>query len=322
MTLLIDLFRDSHRVFGSSVASKLPLPDWIRGYSHTSNEVIAKQSSCPPNLDLGEFRAIGHMRSGARIQWQNILVQLYAPTVDFNNIETALVVLQAIGESGPCHDNPESHLRDSHAIVQDEDFARKLLGGLEATLLRFKENWECDIALFTLTSLCNRVMSLANSKTVWLACCDFTRQVRSVARDWAGKLLMKRADSDSEVERKDLHNRILAMALVSSSTFNTDVQHTARVLNDNQSVTEFLEASILIHDHHPTHACTLSPVALVSLQAWRKLCYRYEAAILVYIAIDRSCLDRAVIMVIAIFMALVLGCLRSPYPSEPIVRDG
>ncbi|KAK7937469.1 uncharacterized protein PG986_014337 [Apiospora aurea] len=278
-----------------AVGSKLPLPDWIRGYSHTSNEVIARQSTCPPDLDLGEFRAIGHVRSGARLQWLNILVQLYAPPVDFNNIETALVILQAIGESGPCHDKPESHLRDSHAIVQDEDFARKLLGGLEATLLRFKENWECDIALFTLTSLCNRVMSLANSKIVWSACCDFTRQVRSVARNWAGKLLMKRADSDSEVERKDLHNRILAMALVSSSTFNADVRHTARVLNDNQSVTEFLEASILIHDHHPTNSCPLSPLALVSLQAWRKLCYRYEATIHDYIANDRSCLDRAVL---------------------------
>ncbi|KAK7987451.1 hypothetical protein PG989_007766 [Apiospora arundinis] len=279
-----------------AVASKLPLRDWIRGYSHTSNEVIAKQSTCPQNLDLGEFRAIGHIRSGARLQWQNILVQLYAPTVDFNNIETTLVVLQAIGETGPCHDNPESHLRDSHAIVQDEDFACQLLGGLEATLLRFKENWECDIALFTLTSLCNRVMSLVNSEKVVLACCDFTRQVRSVARDWAGKLLLKRADPGvSEVERKYLHNRILAMALVSSSTFNADTQHTTLVLNDNQSVTEFLEASILIHDHHPTNTCTLSPVALVSLQAWRKLCYRYEATIHVYIALDRSCLDRAVL---------------------------
>ncbi|KAK8019158.1 hypothetical protein PG990_004296 [Apiospora arundinis] len=257
---------------------------------------LAEYQALQASLDLGEFRAIGHIRSGARLQWQNILVQLYAPTVDFNNIETTLVVLQAIGEIGPCHDNPESHLRDSHAIVQDEDFACQLLGGLEATLLRFKENWECDIALFTLTSLCNRVMSLVNSEKVVLACCDFTRQVRSVARDWAGKLLLKRADPGvSEVERKYLHNRILAMALVSSSTFNADTQHTTLVLNDNQSVTEFLEASILIHDHHPTNTCTLSPVALVSLQAWRKLCYRYEATIHVYIALDRSCLDRAVL---------------------------
>ncbi|KAK8135492.1 hypothetical protein PG984_003432 [Apiospora sp. TS-2023a] len=208
-----------------AAASRLPLPDWIRGYSHTSNEVIAHQSACPANMALDEFKAIGHMRSGARLQWWNILVQLYAP-------------IQAIGEGGPYVDDPDSHLRDAHAVVQDEVFARKFLDGLQTALLRFRENWECATALFILVSLCNRVMALANSEDIWSACCHFGRQIRSVACHWANTLLNKRAETDSEVERSDLNDRILAMALVSSSTFDTDIQHAARVLNDGSKVLE------------------------------------------------------------------------------------
>ncbi len=39
---------------------------------HTSNEVIAAQWSCPGDMSLEEFRAVGHLRSGAGLQWANI----------------------------------------------------------------------------------------------------------------------------------------------------------------------------------------------------------------------------------------------------------
>ena len=48
----------------------------------TPNTVIAGQSDCPDHMSLDEYRALSTIPLGYRIQWQNILLQLTAPSVD------------------------------------------------------------------------------------------------------------------------------------------------------------------------------------------------------------------------------------------------
>lgn len=57
------------------------------------NIVIASQSNCPDHMSLDEHKALSTIPLGYRIQWQNILLQLSVPSVDFKKVETGLVIL-------------------------------------------------------------------------------------------------------------------------------------------------------------------------------------------------------------------------------------
>jgi hypothetical protein len=68
----------------AELARGLPVEDWIRYATHTSNDVVAGQSRCPLDTTLDEFRAFGNLRSGVALQWSNLLCQLIVPSVDLN----------------------------------------------------------------------------------------------------------------------------------------------------------------------------------------------------------------------------------------------
>jgi hypothetical protein len=68
----------------AELARGLPVENWIRHATHTSNDVVAGQSRCPSDTTLDEFRAFGNLRSGVTLQWANVLGQLVIPSVDLN----------------------------------------------------------------------------------------------------------------------------------------------------------------------------------------------------------------------------------------------
>jgi hypothetical protein len=68
----------------AELARGLPVENWIRHATHTSNDVVAGQSRCPLDTTLDEFRAFGNLRSGVTFQWANVLGQLVIPSVDLN----------------------------------------------------------------------------------------------------------------------------------------------------------------------------------------------------------------------------------------------
>jgi hypothetical protein len=117
------------------------------------NVVIASQSQCPAHISLDEFKALGSIPQ-PQLQWQNILLQLSVPVVDFKTIETNLVILQSIYQTGP--PDKSNFLRVGHDIVDDEMFAHSLLGALHEALNRVKENWESCNALSIFISLASR----------------------------------------------------------------------------------------------------------------------------------------------------------------------
>ncbi|CAJ2503342.1 Uu.00g107360.m01.CDS01 [Anthostomella pinea] len=185
-------------------SSGFPLPAWIRGYQHRSNEVLAQQCRCPDNLTLDEFKAFGHLRSGLCLQWRNILTQMVMPCLDFSRDEVAILILQAACEAGPQDDYPGRILRDAHVFVEHKDYSLSLLAGLRQALERVRENWECGRAMFMFVSLCARILSLLPTRRIQQECLAFLTQVRSVSCRWIAVLLEKRAKTVEESYRKDL----------------------------------------------------------------------------------------------------------------------
>ena len=77
----------------------------------TANSVIASQHYCADDMDLQEFKELASLPLGHHIQWENIILQLIAPSVDFKKAESTMFILQCILQSGPSSDDV---LRSAH----------------------------------------------------------------------------------------------------------------------------------------------------------------------------------------------------------------
>ncbi|KAK8044597.1 hypothetical protein PG993_004621 [Apiospora rasikravindrae] len=295
--------------------STFPLPHWIRGYTHTSNEVIAQQSDCPAYMTLESFKAFGHIRSGYRLQWRNILAQLAMPSVDFNQVETALVILQAINEAGPCADEPSSELRDAHRLLNGQAFALSLVEALRAAYHRVCQNWECDVAMLVLACICTRLLCTSRDQGIRQACGKLLTDIRFTTRNWALSLADRADEPGSENEADEFNHRALAMSLACSSTFSVGRDELELIFFENDSVTTFLEVSYLIHTHRqsfdqrnqhenqgteapaaapPGDLKPQYPLIVIAMQSWHRICYLFQPFLTERIEQTRVCLDKAI----------------------------
>ena len=286
-----------------------PMTHLIRGYRHSSNRVIARQSYCPADMTLDGFKAFGHIRSGHRIQWMNILAQLAMPSVDFNQVETALVVLQAISEAGPCGDDPSRLLRNAHKILHDGSFASSLLNALQTAFRRIEENWECDVALLIFSSICTRLLCTSCDQGIRKLCGNLLSEMRAASRQWALLLAEKKAESESMTEQEDFNRRVLGMSYACSSTFAAGPDELDIVFGDEESVKTLLEISILIHDHRQVEGQNIqgnreqsrskdtvlrSSLMAVCSQSWYRSCYLSQTFLLARLPQYYSCIDNAI----------------------------
>ncbi|KAI0477366.1 hypothetical protein GGR56DRAFT_636982 [Xylariaceae sp. FL0804] len=269
------------------------LAQWIRYSSHSSNEVIASQSICAGHLNLEDFKAFGHVRSGARLQWINILTQVSMPALDLNSSETALVLLQACYEAGPNIDKDDSALRDAHGILERESFGLSLVKGLRDATTRVEKNWECENALLVFVCLTARLLSISPSLPVQEQCLAFLRHVRHTARDLVASLRDKIAAIQSSSDKDDLYERTLRMALVSSLTYNVNIPHIERILGNNEDATCLIETAIIIHDFlGKNRRC--SGLMTMLVQSWHRLCLNIRPIVVNKLRRSSGWLDEAI----------------------------
>ena len=171
-------------------------------------------------MTLDEYKSLATLPLGVKIQWQNILLELSAPLVDFKKVETAMFFLQIISQAGPPQDRTD--WRQSHSILSDPVFAIALLTRIEQGAERFKENWEMVHGISILISLVLRILSLAPSPDVQDLSLGVLRCLRQAARDWID-LVREKASHEADDKRKTyLTAKSIHIALVCSDTFNAE----------------------------------------------------------------------------------------------------
>ncbi|CAE6532541.1 unnamed protein product [Rhizoctonia solani] len=97
----------------------------LGGTTHTSNEVIASQFECPPELSLHEHIAFGSLRSGPHLQWLNILRGMEEGILRFGRYEVNLLHTQAAWQLGPL--SKVTYAREWHVELAKAEFAEKLV---------------------------------------------------------------------------------------------------------------------------------------------------------------------------------------------------
>ncbi|ORY67517.1 uncharacterized protein BCR38DRAFT_407490 [Pseudomassariella vexata] len=276
--------------------SSFPVPQWIGGCDHTSNQVVAQQFLSPQSMVLEEFKAFGHIRSGPRLQWYQILTQLMVTSVDLNKVETALLFLQAAYQAGPNIDGAPSPYRDSHRVLASREFGQPFLRGLWTTLARVEGSWECEVTLLILSCLCTRLLSCSPMADIHRGCFKLLARIRLLSRRWVTILVEKWSASAVEADRNELNQQGLRMALVCISTYDVDHRNLQHILSTDEAITHFIEVSIIIHDSHNQNGPPPpgSALTLIGLQLWQRLCYRVQKFVSGRIERLRHCLDQAV----------------------------
>ncbi|KAK1255540.1 hypothetical protein MKX08_009535 [Trichoderma sp. CBMAI-0020] len=210
----------------------------------TPNHVISRQSMCPGHLSLEEFKAMASIPVGYRVGWQNILVSLHTPALDFRKLDTVLILLQTSRQAGP--PLPESALRGSHQDLDDEDFAATLLQGLRLALTRISENWESFQALYAFISLATRLLSWAPCPAISRGCVSFIGECRQVALVWLRSLQDRVKDAQDETQRIELIERVFQVALVCMSSFYVNDEHLQQSVKNPAEACIMIESSIAI----------------------------------------------------------------------------
>lgn len=233
------------------------------------NSVLANLHDCPDNMSLEEYKALCTIPLGNLTQWQNILVQLNAPIVDFKKIETELVLLQCIGQVGPRRKG--AILRANHSILDSARFAEKLIDGLFRVSDYLKQNWQAASAFGLFTSLATHVLSISSHGHVRQRCEDFLGLARVVTLDWALTLKDKVQKSTDNATRNSFQAKAAAVALVCAATFDVDQQVLLELLRSTETASIFLQCCIIIQESAILVKRSDKSTSL-RYSRWRRLC--------------------------------------------------
>ncbi|KAH0439221.1 hypothetical protein CcaCcLH18_03016 [Colletotrichum camelliae] len=234
------------------------------------NTVISSQSQCPDDMSLDEYKALASIPLGFRIAWQNILLQLFAPTVDFKKWDVSLIVFQCIYQAGP---RGTSDLREAHIIVVEDDFSRTMLQGLAEFTNRCEKNWQCSAALATFIALARRLLAVTQSVDIQNQCLVYLYTARKIAFKWATFLREKARNIHEEKNKIRFQQRAMESFLICSDTFAVDEAFQHSMLSTDENASIFLQCSIGIQEFSDSLLYSLQTPVQYLYRRWQKACY-------------------------------------------------
>ncbi|KAK2606446.1 hypothetical protein QQS21_003139 [Conoideocrella luteorostrata] len=260
------------------------------------NTIPASLCNCPDNMSLEEYKALCALPFGNRTQWQNILVQLNAPAVDFKKIETELFLLQCIGQVGPRQEG--TVLRCNHCILDDSRFAESLIDSVNQVSHRLKQNWQAASAFGVFTSLVTHLLSISSHSRVRQKCLDFLEFARAVTLEWTLQLKDRVQESMDKVTRDGFRAKVADVALVCVGTFDVDYEVLVELLKSAETASVFLqcciiiqESELLIQKGESEHSTSLR------CRRWKRLCQTACPVLTMQILnLSNTALDNAIAM--------------------------
>lgn len=247
------------------------LQRFVSDTTHTPNSVIADQSLCPPEIAIHEFLTFGHLRSGHRLQWENIALALADGTLKFNQEAVHILVTQAAHETGPSSPGNSDVLRESHMLLDDASFAKDIVESLQSAVSATEENWQGATSIKTFIALALRILSISSHAEVCRRCLDVLTVARQATLSWLQDLAAKVRACDDDVEQKTWTNSALEVALSCSSTFDVDVTDMQDMLSTENNLAIFIECAVTVHDICPASTTGLTQSIQHSLFSFYKM---------------------------------------------------
>ncbi|KAI5254025.1 hypothetical protein E4T42_02630 [Aureobasidium subglaciale] len=259
---------------------------------HTSNQVMASQSECSNNLEIREYIAFCSLRSGARLQWLNILRELGCSNLTLNDPAVASLIHQAIWEVGT---PTQSDHRVAHDELRNKTFCNKLLEMLQKRLPSIESNWQEQHSMMTVIQLLLRVLSLSTDEVTKTVCHNLLSTARKITLDWCREI---QVHMNNNTTREDVQGRAIVQLLNAGlscySTFDVDEQHLPHILGSAGNIAALAEAQIIVCDNTPIDRSTVSPLLKQSLLHHVVIAHKLESHVRDLSRTDGSGLNQAV----------------------------
>ncbi|KAK7031583.1 hypothetical protein R3P38DRAFT_3507220, partial [Favolaschia claudopus] len=233
--------------------------------THTSNQVIAKQSQCPSQLSYHEWISFGHLRAGANLQWHNMTLQLITGEIDLASPAVHLLFCQAAWQAEMTLDHPSlGQYREAHFDLSQELFGQHLVRILHQRLQSISGNWKEGWTATTLATIACRLLSLTPNKSVKDQLLVFLVQLREQLFIWMKQLLSKLntysgQESSELVQHKlELIHRVLQLAASCRQTYNVDIHHLRDIFLDHSTLSIFIQCAIVLNTNTPPNISSLS----------------------------------------------------------------
>ncbi|KAL1748426.1 hypothetical protein HDZ31DRAFT_29860 [Schizophyllum fasciatum] len=268
-----------------------PLHWTLPGTSHTPNQVIARQSDCPTSLSLHEWHAFGSLRSGQRLQWHNIALQLESPTLRLGEPAVHVLILQAALQA-ECASPEQTIPREAHAALADKDFGSQLLHILCRRRAACDENWEEGWVASTLSLAGHRLCELlpCSEPAIRAQAISFLRaELRPACMKWMRQLsaVIRRSASD---DTGDLRNRLIQICVAARDTYRAH----EGVFDSADALSDYLECCIVLYQYLPVRLAKLPDPLRILVQQDKYLSIILFSSVLSAISSSNGGIDSAV----------------------------
>ncbi|KIK69250.1 hypothetical protein GYMLUDRAFT_255795 [Collybiopsis luxurians FD-317 M1] len=250
--------------YPSSIYAKAELQFAVSATRHTSNQIIATQDVCPTQMSLHEFYSFASLRSGARLQWLNLLRELREGTLSWQNEEVGTLVSMLMWQVGCIREGyrEEEGARglEWHVELKDLEFGQSLLHEMTTLLRRVQGNWKEAVTVRTIALIASRLLASTRHDQIITGCYSLLREAREVTWEWVGQLEEKLQGCGEEFV-KEFQAKVCEMACACRATYDVDdderdiggvyTSHLDRLLTSTEDVAKFVACGIIIHDNKP-----------------------------------------------------------------------
>ncbi|CAE6454358.1 unnamed protein product, partial [Rhizoctonia solani] len=220
----------------------------VEGTSHSSNQVLADQHDCPKDLSLHEHIAFGTLRSGARLQWMNIVRGLEEDSLTFSAEEVRLLHTQAAWQIGPLLDDGS---REWHKEPDGLDFGNLLIFLCKRMLIRVKANWLQAASVSMIVTLISRLLASSPAQEIVEESLIFLREARDVTHDWLEQLKAKLQSATDGDDVINYQRRVCEMASICRATYDIEPRYIGRLLLTRDDYIPLIKSSVCLYDNLP-----------------------------------------------------------------------
>lgn len=220
----------------------------FEGTTVSGNEVIASQTRCPNTLSVNEFMSFQGLRLGHGTQWVTLLRELASSNLNFGTVEVSTLVRELALLTGPSEGR--SPLRANHWVFQDPEFCSNLAAQIRQRLDSIAANWREGQTVECMTTLIERIWSLAASLKSVKEAETLLLSVRKMTLEWTRLLRDEICNaSDIETAQKRAQDVLLA-AMLSRRTFMIDAAKPDQLIQPD-ALACFLECGFILKDNLP-----------------------------------------------------------------------
>ncbi|CAE7096184.1 unnamed protein product, partial [Rhizoctonia solani] len=234
----------------------------LGGTAHTSNEVIASQFECPPELSLHEHIAFGSLRSGPHLQWLNILRGMEEEILSYGRFEVNLLHIQAAWQLGPLSNITGA--REWHVDLANPEFAEKLVSRAVGLLSGVQSNWLESAAVGTYISLVLRLLASQDSSTVITRALEFLTKAIDTTFAWVGELTRKLDITVDDAQVQLYRQHLCEIASICRSAYDVPLYILSNLLSEKTEHSPFIICGIILHENRPQDLDGVPP----NLQTW------------------------------------------------------